>query len=125
MRPERIALDDRAFAVIVRQSAPGADVPAGPGCASAARSCAGHICSLRPDGRARHPGPIGAAARDMAPPDPGADLLVTPRARRWRSNKPGMIAAARGPESPADPRYRPDVSVLRDEGEPHRESFAK
>lgn len=122
---QHIAGDDRAFALILRQTAPAwpcpqtlcAHQPLDP--VQAASIALGQ--QVVPD----TPGAIGAEARDMARPDPGTKLLVASRPPRWRAGEPGMEAAARDPESPADPRYRPDISVLRDEGEPHRESFAK
>lgn len=68
---------------------------------------------------------IGAVAADVAGPDPGADLVIIPRALRWRTGEPGMEAAPRDTERLAHPRRRPDPSMLRDKGEPHIESLAK
>jgi hypothetical protein len=42
-----------------------------------------------------------------------------------RADEPGMKAAASNNERFANPRYRPDRSVLRDELEPHIEVLAK
>ena len=63
---------------------------------------------------------ISPIAANVAGPDFGAHVLVIPGALRWRPGQPGMEAASRDTERPAHPRHRPDPSVLRDEGKPHR-----
>lgn len=70
-------------------------------------------------------GTVGAVTANMAGSDLGADHLVIASTLRRRLDEPGMKAASRDTERSAHPCHRPDPSVLRDEGEPHIESFAK
>ena len=71
------------------------------------------------------PGAIGAIASGKAGPDPGDEHLVILSPSTRRAVKPGMEARARHTERLADPRDRPDPSVLRNKREPHIESLAK
>ena len=72
-----------------------------------------------------------AAARRRSGRFPGSscDLrrqpLVHERMGAERPGQPGMEARSRHIERLAKPAHRPDVAVLRDEGEPHRASLAK
>lgn len=120
-----IAGDDQAFALILWQTA-------------TTRACSQPLCLQEPfdpvqaarDALCQQVVPdtagiVGAIATNMAGPDPGADHLIVTGTLRRRPGKPGMESTSRDTERPAHPCHRPDPSVLRDEGEPHIESFAK
>jgi len=68
---------------------------------------------------------IGAIAAGKAGSDPGDEHLIILSPSTRRAVEPGMEARARHTERLADPRDRPDPSVLRHETEPHIESLAK
>ncbi len=68
---------------------------------------------------------VGSVARNEACPHLGGQLFIAPATLAARSHEPGIKATQRDPERPAQPFRRPDPPVLRDEAEPHVDSFAK
>jgi len=69
--------------------------------------------------------PISPVAGDEAGSDPPGIVFVAAQPGARRAHEPGVEATARNTERPANPRYRPNPSMLGDEPELHIESLAK
>lgn len=70
-------------------------------------------------------GTVDGVNANVAGLELGADRLVIASLLRWRLGERGMNSASPDSERPAHLCRRPYLSLLRAEGGPHFESFAK